>query len=96
MKIETEKSILEKRVKEMNMIDNLFRKIQSNDNNYQVMIRVLDCLSDKQLHHIKKIIKLYIRAEKKKKKFPQRGPGLLGPNPPPPTCSQSIEVPTTF
>ena len=40
MKIETEKSILEKRVKEMNIIDNLLRKIQDVDNNYQVMIRV--------------------------------------------------------
>ena len=66
MKIETEKSILEKRVKEMNLIDNLFRKVQDVDNNYQVMIRVLECLSDKQLHHIKKIIKLYIKAERKK------------------------------
>ena len=66
MKIETEKSILEKRVKEMNIIDNLLRKIQDVDNNYQVMIRVLECLSDKQLHQIKKIIKLYIKAERKK------------------------------
>ena len=50
----------------MNIIDNLFRKIENVDNNYQVMIRVLECLSDKQLHHIKKIIKLYIKAERKK------------------------------
>lgn len=67
MTIETVKETQIKRAQLENQVDAVVRKIQETENHWQVMMRILECLTDKQLQQVKKIAKIYIRAEKKNK-----------------------------
>ena len=52
------------RMKEINQIDVNYRELEDNDNQFEVIKYVLNCLSDEQLRQTKKLIKVWKRHEK--------------------------------
>tara|TARA_R100001460_G_scaffold7505_1_gene19007 strand:+ start:365 stop:544 length:180 start_codon:yes stop_codon:yes gene_type:complete len=56
--------ITKERIKVINKIDVQYRDLEDFDDQFQVMVYVLNCLSDKQLKETKQLIK-YVKKERK-------------------------------
>jgi hypothetical protein len=54
-----------KRIIDINKIDVSFRDLQDNDNQFEIMKFILNCLSDEQIKDTKKLIKVWKQYEKK-------------------------------
>ena len=54
-----------KRILDINKVDVSFRDLQDNDNQFEIMKFILNCLSDEQIKDTKKLIKVWKQYEKK-------------------------------
>ena len=54
-----------KRILDINKVDVSFRDLQDNDNQFEIMKFILNCLSHEQIKDTKKLIKVWKQYEKK-------------------------------